>query len=177
MTNPFRLGADEKIILDTRRHWINVLPVWLSAAGLAAVGVAGSYLLGRYPGSLGNLLPVFFPALILAVLLALAGLILVTGLWIYRQNRLVLTTKHLIKIEQDGLFSRKVSQLSLGRVQDVNGGHRGILATILRFGTVEVQSAGEDEEFIFSQMPDPSGLADRLMRAHDEFAAETAENI
>lgn len=177
MANPFLLDSDEQIIMDARRHWINIVPVWLSAVALVAVGIAVSYLFGRFPTGVSQVVPAFLPGLLVGVLVVLAGLILVSGLWVYRQNRLVLTTKHLIKVEQDGLFSRKVSQLSLSRVQDVNGSHRGILATILRFGTVEVQSAGEDEEFIFPQMPDPSGIADRLMKAHDQYSGQAGDGV
>jgi membrane protein YdbS with pleckstrin-like domain len=170
MANPFQLDADEQVELDVRRHWINILPVWLSSAAMVVAAVALSFVFGLFRDNVAKFLPSVLSTIILVVLIALALLIFLTGTWVYRQNRLVLTNKHLIRVEQDGLFSRKVSQLALGRVQDVNGVRRGLIATVLNFGSVEVQSAGEDEEFVFIQMPNPSGLADQLMKAHDRYA-------
>jgi uncharacterized membrane protein YdbT with pleckstrin-like domain len=172
MQNPFQLDSNEQIVFEAKRHWINLVPVWLSAVTMVAVGVLLAFLIGRFPDSVSRYIPAAVPGMIVALIVAIALAILAAGLWVYRRNRLVLTNKHLIKVEQDGLFARKVSQLSLSRVQDVNGSHRGILATILKYGTVEVQSAGEDEEFIFNQMPYPAEIADRLMKAHDEFGGE-----
>lgn len=177
MANPFQLDSDEQIVMEAKRHWINMAPVWVSAATLVIVGAVLSWLFGRFPESVGNYIPAAVPGMILVLVFIIAGGIVAAGLWVYHQNRLVLTNKHLIKVEQDGLFSRKVSQLSLARVQDVNGSHRGILATMLGYGTVEVQSAGEEEEFVFTQMPRPDEIADQLMKAHDHFGSQVPDGL
>jgi L-asparagine transporter-like permease len=172
MANPFQLDSDEQLIFEAKRHWINLVPIWVSAVTLVVVGVVLAFLTGRFPDSVRSYIPAVVPAIIVVILVVIGAAIVVAGLWVYHQNRLVLTNKHLIKVEQNGLFARKVSQLSLSRVQDVNGSHRGILATVFRYGTVEVQSAGEDEEFIFTQMPQQAEIADQLMKAHDEFGGQ-----
>lgn len=166
-----QLDQDEHITLTCNRHWINLAPPIVSSAVLLIAGVAVAYLSGRYHGQIGTLeFPKVIPVLIGLILAVFAGGLTALSFWVYRRNQLILTNKHLIKVEQDGLFARKVSQLSLGRVQDVNGSRRGLVATILNFGNVELQTAGEQEEFVFVQMPDPAGLANKLVRAHDEFA-------
>ena len=177
MANPFQLDSDEQIVMEAKRHWINMVPVWVSCGTLVLVGVTLAFLSGRFPDGLSRYIPSAVPGLIIAFVIIVAAALLAAGLWVYHQNRLVLTTKHLIKVEQNGLFARKVSQLSLSRVQDVNGSHKGILATMLGYGTVEVQTAGEEEEFVFTQMPKPAEIADQLMKAHDEYGGQHQDGL
>lgn len=177
MAQPFMLDPGETVILDVRRHWISILPVVVSAAVAAAAAAVVAYLIGLQPFSLGNYLPGWLGWLIVLLLLAMGVIVLGGGFWVYRRNRLILTNRHLIKVAQAGLFNRKVSQLALARVQDVNGSRRGILATLLNFGQVEVQTAGEEEEFVFTMMPNPSQLADELMKAHDNLAPASQADL
>lgn len=167
MSLGYRLEADEHIILKTRRHWIDLAPVFLVAVVLfAAVG----YFALAYP-FYSRQLNVSAPIVgyILVVVLLLAMVILAIGLYVYQQNYLILTNLHLIQIEQSGLFGRQVSQLSLARLQDVSGKRNGFLETILNYGNMEVQSAGEHEKFIFRNAPAPEDLAEMCLEAHEDF--------
>lgn len=69
-----------------------------------------------------------------------------------------ITNLRLINIQQEGLFSRKVFELYLTRAQDVASTKVGVLATVLRYGNVAVQTAGEREDFVFENVPDPEGV-------------------
>ena len=109
------------------------------------------------------------------VLILLAIAILLLGLFVYSQNYLLLTNRHLIQVEQKGIFNRAVAQLSLSRVQDVTGRRTGMLATMLDYGNVEVQSAGEKDKFTFRNAPSPQGLADRCLEAHEVYDNENAD--
>lgn len=171
MVAGFHLDPNERVLRKVNRHWVDLLPVAVSTSVLLIIVVVGATAYGMY----GNQLPAFPPALVVMVLfliLIIALLIFAVGIFVYRQNYLVLTNLHLIQVEQKGLFNRAVAQLSLARVQDVTGRRSGMLATLLNFGNVEVQSAGEKDKFTFRNAPAPQQLADQCLEAHEAFSRE-----
>jgi uncharacterized membrane protein YdbT with pleckstrin-like domain len=72
-------------------------------------------------------------------------------------------------VEQRGLFHSQVDQVSLGRIQDVSGLQSGFIQTLLDFGKVTIQSAGEQKQFIFQHLPAPKSLADYILAAHEQY--------
>lgn len=170
----FTLDNNEVVIHKVNRHWIALAPVVISSGGLVVAVIALAYLLSRY----GDQLPQGVSAIesfgILGGLLALAALMLTVGIWVYRRNFMILTNQHLIRVEQRGLFTRSVSQLSLSRVQDVNGTTPGFLATIFGFGNVTVETAGEEENFVFLTVSNPTQLAKECLQAHEQYAVQPA---
>jgi len=168
MQSGYKLDENEQIVFRVNRHWIDLAPMAVSAGGLILVAVALGYGFSHF-GYLAPFIPGTAITIIMLVLLGLAVVVALTGAWVYRQNYLLLTNLHLIQVVQQGLFSREVSQLSLARVQDVTGRRSGLLATIMNFGEVIVQTAGERDEFVFNNAPNPQQLADRFLAAHEEF--------
>ncbi|MBI4812311.1 PH domain-containing protein [Candidatus Falkowbacteria bacterium] len=76
----------------------------------------------------------------------------------------IITSERIIDVGQGGFFSRKVSELSLGKIQDVSSETRGLLPTILKYGNVEVQSAGEEGKFIFQEIPNPEEVRNTIIK-------------
>jgi len=171
MNAGFHLDPNEQIIRKVNRHWIDLLPVAVSTTVLLIIVVVGGYAYGMYGSSVSGI-PSSLVVFGLFIILAVAFLIFAVGVFVYRQNYLVLTNLHLIQVEQKGLFNRAVAQLSLARVQDVTGRRTGLLATMLNFGNVEVQSAGETDKFTFRNAPAPQQLADQCLEAHEAFSRE-----
>jgi len=166
----FTLDDNETVILRVNRHWIALAPSVVSAGGLVVVVVALAYLLSRYGYKLPHAVSSAQSFGVLGGLSALAILMFTIGIWVYRRNFLILTNQHLILVEQRGLFTRTVSQLSLRRVQDVTGTTPGFLATILGYGNVTVETAGEEKNFIFTSVANPTELADECLQAHEKYA-------
>ena len=78
----------------------------------------------------------------------------------------ILTDRKIIDIEQLSLFSREVSEFRLDRVQDITVEVRGIISTMLKFGTLHVQTAGATREFVIKNIPDPYKVRDIIMDWH-----------
>ena len=178
MNIPFQLEDGEIIIKKVGRHWIDLLSSLVASLGLFAAGFGLSVGASFY-ANLTSVVP-FIPTetiidIASMVLIGLGSLILLIGYWVYRQNYLLLTNIHLIEVKQVGLFGREISQLGLGRLQDVTGRRRGFWATILDYGDVLVQTAGETSEFLFSHVPKPQQVADMCRTAHDDFLRENPE--
>jgi uncharacterized membrane protein YdbT with pleckstrin-like domain len=157
------IGKDEDVLEVIQRHWINVAPTIVGFLVISGAALVGFYFLGRYgsgPGSFGT-------ASLGLVALLILGLLLGYASWVvYCQNRLIITNKNLYQITQNSLFSRKVSQFSLERLQDVSASEEGVLASLLGYGDVTVETASAEENFVFQQAPHPRKLAARIMECH-----------
>ncbi len=77
----------------------------------------------------------------------------------------VVTNERLIDVEQISLFSRKVSALSLDRIQDVTVETRGIVHSLLHIGTLHVQTAGAHKEFHITDIHFPYEVKNALLAA------------
>ena len=75
----------------------------------------------------------------------------------------IVTNDRIIDINQKGLFGRSVAELDLTRVQDVHSTIKGIIPTLLNYGTVEVQTAATEENFVFEQVSDPHKVRQRIL--------------
>lgn len=77
-------------------------------------------------------------------------------LWtIYYLNVQIITNKRIVDIWQKGIFSQRISELTLPNIEDVTSEVKGFWATVLGYGNVEIQTAGEKENFIFQSVPEP----------------------
>jgi uncharacterized membrane protein YdbT with pleckstrin-like domain len=86
-------------------------------------------------------------------------------LWIdYYFDVWIITNERIINIEQKGLFVRHISEVDFARIQDISTSITGIVATLLNFGDLSIQTASENERVTFRQVGDPNHLKDAIMR-------------
>jgi len=95
-------------------------------------------------------------------------LFLLFSFFMYFLDRWIVTEKHIIDIKQTSLFSRTVAKQELERVQDVTAEVKGFFQTIFNFGNVYIQTAGEQERFIFENVPDPNGIVNTILKVVDQ---------
>jgi uncharacterized membrane protein YdbT with pleckstrin-like domain len=89
-------------------------------------------------------------------------------LWVdYYYDLLVITDQHIVNIEQDSLLGRRVSYVSLLRVQDANGKTSGLLQSLLNYGTILIETAGETPDIVQRDVANPSEIAHKVMELHD----------
>lgn len=156
--------TDETIILVLRRHWlilvIRFLPMLLFAIGI----IAFNLLIGQAVVS--------FLLDFDLVFLKLINLFLLMFLWLgifiiwidYYLDIWIVTDQRIINIEQLGLFRREVSELEHGKIQDVTSEIKGLVPTLLKYGYIYIQTAGEKERFVFKQIKDPVRVRNIIMR-------------
>lgn len=104
---------------------------------------------------------------LLVIVLGLLFTVLATR--IYRGNQLIVSDKNVTQVLQIGLFDRKVSELSLGNVEDVTAQQRGIFPTIFNYGILRIETAGEQNNFTFTYCPNPNAYAKALLDARMAF--------
>jgi hypothetical protein len=83
----------------------------------------------------------------------------------------VITSERIIDIEQQGFFSRVISEQKLSRIQDVTSQVRGVIPTIMKYGEVLIQTAGAEERFHFYQVPNPDIIRDTVIKLSEECRA------
>lgn len=166
------MNPGESVILEAHRHWINVFPFYVSTAVVIAAGFFAIGYVGANPDAANKL----FPGLTLGIVTPLVALLDVLALItlffayaVYRQNRIVLTNMHFIQITQTGLFGRTLSKLSLDELQDVRGSRKGVFGTILNYGEILIETAGNEENFFFRPVADPLNVAEKINDTHEYF--------
>lgn len=100
----------------------------------------------------------------------LLNLLMMFTIWThYYLDLWVITDRRIIVIDQIGFFNRKVSSFRLERLQDIKVTIKGLIPTLLNFGTIRAQTAGANESnFSSSGMPDPRAVQSVIQSAMDE---------
>jgi len=153
----------EKIILLLRRHYIIIFAkiiFWAIVAVLPPI----FYLIFR------SVLAELFSSELLGPIVVLFTSIYYLYIWLFAFHSFVdyyldvwiVTNERIINIEQKGLFARVVSEQRLFRIQDITSELKGFFSTLLDYGTVYIQTAGEQQRFIFKQVPAPYRVARKI---------------
>lgn len=93
----------------------------------------------------------------------------------------VLTSNRLIDTQLVSLFNRKMSQIPLSQVQDVQVDVKGYLPALFRFGNVKVQSAGKEGFFQMHAIEEPREAAKKILELcaayQPQGVAEAADKV
>ncbi|MFH0951570.1 MAG: PH domain-containing protein [Patescibacteria group bacterium] len=90
--------------------------------------------------------------------------------WIdYYLDVWIVTNERIISMELKGLFARTTAEQRIGRVQDVSSIQKGKIATLLNYGNVQIQTAGTENQFLFSQVGSPEKVAQKVLQIHDQW--------
>ena len=99
-------------------------------------------------------------------------------LWIdYFFDIWIITSERIINIEQKGMFARKASELRFQKIQDITTEVSGFMPTIFNYGDVRIQTAGENEEFIFRTIPDPYNIKNIIMSLQKQTEESSKQEI
>ncbi len=167
------LNPGEQVICVIYRHFIGLLIIYLEA--LAGVAALFALIYVTLPSVIDDISGDAYRLVLSGIILALAVLVFVlfVATYVYRQSRLLLTNQGVLQVVQKGLFIRKVSRLSMADVEDVSAEQRGILATILGYGTLSIETAGEKDNFTFSYCPTPDTYANRIAEAREAYIGDS----
>ncbi len=83
------------------------------------------------------------------------------------------TNEHIIAINQKEILNREESFMELTRIQDVSIEKNGFLATLLGYGKLRVQSAGNEQEFVMEHVAHVEMVAHKIMQLRDMTQGET----
>jgi hypothetical protein len=161
----FTLQPGETVTKIIHRSLISLFPTTFIALLLTAIAAGLAYFDNTTPSHIAWGRDKVIVAIIILIILAM--IILLGGIYVYSRNVLVFTNLHLIEVEQNGIFGRIVSQVSFNREQDISGNRTGLFATIFDYGNVTVQSAGENVHFVFRYAPDPEEVSNEAIATNE----------
>jgi len=160
----------EYVITTQRKHWIFIaFRIAIIALMVLAPLVAGSIAIAipGVPISDEGLI-VFLGFYALWALFLLIGAFYSWTVWVL--DIWIVTDRKFVDIEQKSLFHRQVSTLTLEKVQDVTVQVDGVFATWLDFGTVTVQTAGQEREFVIHGIRRPYKFKEMLLCSCQDLA-------
>lgn len=160
--------AGEQIQLLVRKHWVID----------AKIGMV-LFFLGLVP---------FIAAIVVAVLLwdqvmtdgflmgALAFWVYLLFVMLYTYVRwvneeldvIIVTNERVISHDQIDLFHRQICETNVGQIQDVKGVEKGLLANLLHYGMLEIQTAAKDIVFTIRHVNKPYESARIILDLRDK---------
>lgn len=163
-----KLEEGENLILEGRKHWFiaftNIVGFFLSAIiPFVVFEVAKKWEFTReiiISGGTDLANAVYFACFIWVLF---AWIFLFINLTKYYFDVWYVTNKRLIDIDQKMLFSRDEAVLRLENIQDVATGAKGIIQTLLNFGNIRAQTAGERREFIMRDISNPERIREVII--------------
>lgn len=163
--------SDEKLLYEVRKHPFGLFLIYLFGTfitiSLLSVALgAASYSSTRSGLGIEGLQPA---VVAVTMLLALLSLVMTAiAAWLYKSNVLLVSSDKVSQLLRPTLFHQKISQLSIGDVQDVTVHQKGIFPHMLNYGTIIIETAGEQQNYTFTFTPDPYNAAKILVGAHEE---------
>ncbi len=157
------IAYDESIIVKSRRSIFSIIPVIVVLVILLALPIVLLLI------AIQLKVPIYEKPNINILLLSascyyMIYLLVATSEVVSNYYDLLLVTdKHVVIIEQSGMFSRKILQFNLGQIEDINASVTGFISTIFGFGTIVIQTAGTKELTVVHGMPSPQKIASKIM--------------
>ena len=144
------IGSDETIIGIYRHHWFAYATSFIFAGAIIVATSSFTLLLlvtggskgviAKYTASTVALLFVFFTLVLLGAAVAA---------YLKMQEQLVLTQESLLQILRPSIFTNKVDQVNLERVDDVSV-HQDFFGTVIGYGDLTIETPGEQDNYHFN---------------------------
>lgn len=168
--------SQEKVFLLLRRHWFTYFG-FVAVAVIMSIPILALIIVWMnrpdyFSSEFGNIIIV---AVFSYILFALA--IMLYGFIDYYLDVYIVTNERIVNVEQNGFFRRKISELHLHQIQDVSAKVDGMLPTLLHYGSVYIQTAGERENFTFRAIPNPYRVSKLIIDLHETQIQEKAQEI
>lgn len=175
--NPLQaMSPGEQVICEIKRHPIGMISRYIMVGlFMVALSVFAVYVI---PGVVDQSNKDQAQGLALFGLVVAAGISLLT-LWIaafvYYRNRWIVTTDSITQMNQIGLFSAQLSQLSMANLQDITVIQDGVFPTWFDYGILRAETAGEHSKFVFIYCPRPKQYAQKILMARENFINSSPE--
>jgi len=172
------LAEGEQYLCVIRKHWFILLKNTAYALILMVLPfLVAPFLFGRdiavgpdatlSIGAGGDALIIFISALWIFVIW-----MKIFGIWTdYYLDEWHVTTRRVVDIDQQGFFKREISTFGVEKIQDVKVRYPDIIANLLNFGNVQVQTAGSSspDEFLIRGVPKPESVRHLILRCYDTY--------
>ena len=168
---------NEQILLFYRRHWLILLKTAFLGVVMAVIPVFFYVYFSARPELFSG--ETFYALYVLLnSIFALFIIVFMFSNFIdYYLDVWLVTNMRVVAIEQEGLFGRQMAEKDLGRMQDIKAEVKGFIPTIFGYGNVKIQTAGEEEHFIFRQIPHAEEATRQIANLVSEYRRSNPELV
>ena len=163
-------GTAEPGTVIIKRHPFGLVALYLQAiVGLAAAIGLIWFLIPTLISEESQQLVQHWVSLIALGASVFTAFFLLVATYLYRKGQWLVTHDSIQQFQQNGLFDRETSELSMANIEDISAEQNGALATLFGFGTLKVETAGERSNFHFNYCPTPNKYAQIILDARERF--------
>ena len=174
-------GQNEPVFIFLRRYYIAFLPYALM--GIAMVGVCIAIFAGAYytltvsGNATASNISLYNWIIALGGCFGLFSVIFIAVAWLdFYFDINIVTNRRVVDVNQNGLFNREISELSLEDVEDVSVHYRGILPTFFNYGEIVIQTAGTQSNFAFHDIRNPRDVASIIVDLSEQAKRNIAQD-
>jgi uncharacterized membrane protein YdbT with pleckstrin-like domain len=159
-----KLRPGEKIVEIVHNDFVSALPWWIFLFAWMVVPFFFLYPLWQQ-GWIGV---VIFGALVIS-----SFLMAWRTYFSWQRTALIVTDQRLVDIDQHGFFNRLITEVDLNEVEEISFKVKGLVATIFRFGSVLIRTAGERADIFLRHVHQPIKLHHLLNDLMEETKSST----
>lgn len=166
MKLPFPLQESEKVLVVCRRHWIYLYPLMGLQAVIALLPVLALFLVLRWADALDGLAAK--AAIVVSVIwLAVWAVKVFFVKYRYDNDIWTVTDQRIIDSYRSSPISLKMTTADLVDIVDTSVDRSGILPTLLNYGNIRCETAGERQDISLPAVPHPQEVHAMIDRERD----------
>lgn len=155
-----QLREHEQVCLIARRHVFTILSSLFFALVLIVVPFFAMYSLFNWG----------WPGIVIFLGLVLSGIVVaIRSLLLWDADVCIVTTSRIVDVDQRGLLTRRIAEVSLSSLQDVTWSRQGICEKVFRMGTVMITSP--DVEICVARVSSPKNIVHLIQELRGNTAA------
>jgi hypothetical protein len=114
-------------------------------------------------------IPISYQMMMIAVWYAITMFVTFENFLLWYFSVYIITDKRVIDVDFTGLWHKRISEASLGSVEDATYSTHNFLNVLLDYGDILMQTAAEKTEFEFYGIPKPGEVHDILTNLVQQF--------
>jgi hypothetical protein len=148
---------DEAVFVFARPYWFAFLPTLFIFIFLFTLSAIGQIFITGASGITAFTMNMVI--ILIGIFQLMALVVFLVAVLDYYFDVLIVTDRRVVDIDQEQLFYRKISELNLRDIEDTSFSRQGFFQTLLNYGTISIQTAGEKSNFTINNIKFPSEIA------------------
>jgi hypothetical protein len=159
----------ESIKLLIRKHWIIDAKIGLQFFLFFVIPLIGSFwVTGLFWDGVGT--DGFYLSVMASCFYFMLVLAYITTHWLNEElDMIIVTNERVIAHDQVDILHRQISETNIAQIQDVKGIEKGFLQSMLRFGSLDIQTAAQKIHFIIKDVSSPEESARILLTIREAY--------
>jgi hypothetical protein len=163
---PFPLQETEKVLLMCRRHWVYLYPRMILQILIAVLTVLALFLVLRWADAMDGL-AAKVAMVVSAIWLAVWAVKIILVKYRYDNDLWTITNQRIIDSYRSNPFSLKITTADLVDIVDTSLNRSGIFPTMLNYGDIRCETAGERQDISLPAVPHPQEVHALIDRERD----------